>query len=68
MMLGTAERYVGAEPSAFMETICHPKVVTRELASLAKLRSLREEYLAARPRFVKALLAAEEETAERSKR
>jgi hypothetical protein len=51
--------YIEAEPTVFVETTYYPKFAKKELASLAKLASLREDYDAARLRLGKALLDAE---------
>lgn len=65
IILDSLDRFVEAEPSVFVETTFSPKVTRKELASLAKLASLREDLDAARLRLVKALLAVEEAATKR---
>lgn len=56
VFLDNGNTYIESEPSIFVETRYYPRYQKHELASLAKLASLRDEYDAARLRLVKVLL------------
>lgn len=60
MMIGGLDSFIDAEPSVFVETTYYPKLVKKELVSLAKLATLREDYEAAKLRLLKSWLAVEQ--------
>lgn len=57
--LESGNSFIEAKPTVFVETSYYPRVTERELVSVAKLKTLRQDYEAAQLRLAKALLEVE---------
>jgi hypothetical protein len=60
LLMFAGSSFIDPAPSVFVETTYTPSVVRKDLVSMAKLASLKEDYDAAELRFLKAILAFED--------
>jgi hypothetical protein len=68
LFVESGNSFIEAKPSVFVATTYYPRVSERELVSVAKLKTLRQDYESAQLRLAKALLEVEQAAADSSAR